>query len=440
MQNIRPFVGSQEGEFVGKRRGFLAELQYLNQQAEKRRRQQEVAASRARATAQREAERTLRAAQRAKAAAVASNARQRDHLQKEAARLHLESRMAEVVSLNAALAQSYEEIDSILAAALSAGIQVNLEALKITAVEHPAFDPGPSGTPNPPVPPPVYPPQPVYREPPAPSGLLGVKKKHAELISLARAEFERAQRAWQDKNRVIYAAYGEEAGRREVAERVRLEQVAALQAKYRAECRQRETDADARNQALTKLINDLAFDVEAAIQEYVAIVLSSSVYPDAFPVDYDHDFDLTTRELRLTVTVPPPSAVPSVKEYRYVKTKDEITSTALSTKAQKDRYAAAVAQVAVRTLHEIFEADRGSKIQSIALKVGTSDLSPATGLRESVPLVIVAADRETFSRFDLSNVVPLATLEHLGAAVSKSPFDLTPADISRGVRVRGRLP
>jgi restriction system protein len=211
-----------------------------------------------------------------------------------------------------------------------------------------------------------------------------------------------------------------------------------LQVKYRAECRQREADAEARNLALTRLINDLAFDVEAAIQEYVTIVLSSSVYPDAFPVDHDHDFDLTTRELRLSVTVPPPSAVPSVKEYRYVKTRDEIISTALPVKAQKGRYAGAVTQVAVRTLHEIFEADRGGKIHSIALKVETSTLSPATGLRESVPLVVVAADRETFSRFDLTNVVPVATLEHLGAAVSGAPFDLTPADASRSVRVHGR--
>jgi restriction system protein len=51
-----------------------------------------------------------------------------------------------------------------------------------------------------------------------------------------------------------------------------------------------------------------------------------------------------------------------------------------------------------------------------------------------VPLVVVAADRETFNKFDLSNVVPKATLEHLGAALSKSPFDLTPADTSLGVR------
>jgi restriction system protein len=167
-------------------------------------------------------------------------------------------------------------------------------------------------------------------------------------------------------------------------------------------------------------------------------VLSNSVYPDAFPVTHEDQFNLATRELSLTVTVPPPSAMPTVKEYRYVKAKDEIAAAALPQKEQKDRYANAVFQVAVRTLHEVFEADRNGKIRSIALTVAADSTSPATGLKETVPLVVTAADSQTFSGFDLGNIVPRATLEHLGAALSKSPFDLTPADTSRGVRVRGR--
>jgi restriction system protein len=421
---------------VARRRGFFAELQYQAQQAEKRRHQQEAAASRAHAAAQREAARAVRAAQQAKTAAVAANARERGRLEKEAERLHVESQLAEVASRNTDLAQSREEIDGILAATLAVNDYVNLEALKVTAVEHPPFDPGLYGIPNPPVRELVYPPAPIYQEPPSPGGLFGAKKKHAELIALAQAQYEQACREWDGRNRAMYAAHAAATSRRDEAERLRLEQVAALHAKYRAECQHREAKAEAQNQTLAKLISDLAFDVESAIREYVGIVLSNSVYPEAFPVDYDHDFDLTTRELRLDVTVPPPSTVSVVKEYRYVKAKDEINSTALPMKAQKDRYAGAVTQVAVRTLHEIFEADRGGKIHSIALTVGADVLSPATGLRETVPLVIVAADRETFTRFDLTNVVPLATLEHLGAAVSRSPLDLTPADTSRGVRVR----
>ena len=421
---------------MARKRGLFAELQHLNQQAAKRRRQQEAAASHARAAAQREAERSFQAAQRARDAAVAANARERDRLEKEAARLHAESQMAKVESLNAELAQSREEIDGILTGALAVADCVDLESLKIKKVEHPPFQPGSIGIPAAALSEPVYFPEPVYRQPPAPGGLFGAKKRHAELIAQARADHERAHREWHDRNASIYSIHVEAIRRREEAERQRLAQLLTAEARYRAECRQRETDAEAHNLAVTKLINDLAFDVESAIHEYVGIVLSNSVYPEAFPVDYDHHFDLATRELVLVVSVPPPSAISVVKEYKYIKARDEITSTVLPVKAQKDRYSGAATQVALRALHEIFKADRGGKIHSIALTVGTEALSPATGLRETVPLVIVAADRETFSRFDLSNVVPQATLAHLGAAVSKSPFDLTPADTSRGVRAR----
>jgi restriction system protein len=134
------------------------------------------------------------------------------------------------------------------------------------------------------------------------------------------------------------------------------------------------------------------------------------------------------------VTVPEPTSLPAIKEHKYVKARDEITPTALPLREQKARYAEAVWQVAVRTLHEVFEADRAGKIHSIALIVGVETVAPATGLPTRLPLVVAAADRETFGKFDLTNVVPRATLEHLGAALSKSPFDLTPADTSPGVR------
>jgi restriction system protein len=424
------------GSLVARKRGFFAELQYQSQQAEKRRRQQAATAYRAHLAAQKEAERSRLAAERARTAAGIAVAREQERLEKEAVRLHVESQIAEVEARNANLVQMFEEIDGILAATLEVDDYIDLESMKITTVDHPLLDPGEDGIPTPTMPELVYPPEPVYQEPLAPGGLFGAKKKHAELIAQAWAEHERVRREWYEKNTAVYNTHLAEAQRREEMERKRLERLFATEAQYKLECQQREADAEAHNQELDKLINNLAFDVESAIYEYIGIVLSNSVYPDAFAVSHDHEFDLSNRELRLTLTVPPPSDVPTVKEYKYVKAKDEITATLLPVKAQKDRYAGAVHQVAVRALHEIFEADRDGKINSIALTLGTEALSPATGLSDAIPLVIVAADRETFSRFDLTNVIPRATLDHLGAAVSKSPFDLTPADTSRGVRAR----
>lgn len=423
------------------KRGFFAELNYQAQQAEKRRRQQEAAAARAQAGAIRAADKARRDAERARAAVARASAAEKKAAEKEAARLHVESRLLEVESLNAGLANTLAEIDGLLAATLDVDDYVDLESLKIHTVEHPAFQPGALATPTSALPELVYPPEPVYQEPPAPSGLsaaFGGKKKHQAAVERARTEHDEARQRWQEQCTTMHKAYLARQEQHQAAEADRLEKLSQAEAAYQEECRQRDVDAQARNQELDKLINDLAFDVPDAIEEYVSVVLSNSVYPDSFPVTHEHTFDLATRELTMTVTVPEPSAVPAVKEYRYVKAKDEITQSALPVKAQKDRYAGAVWQVAVRTLHEVFEADRAGKINSVALTVGVDRVSPATGRPETVPLVVVAADRKTFDDLDLANVVPQATLEHLGAAMSKSPLDLTPADTSPGVRVRGQ--
>lgn len=423
------------------RRGFFAELNHQAQQAERRQRQHAVGVNRAQAAAQREAERALRAAERASAAAGRASATEQKEAQKAAAQAHLGARTAEVASLNADLQQTYSEIDGLLASTLEVDDYVDLESLKITTVEHPPFERGPLGTPLPAPAAPVYPPEPVYAEPAPPkrlSAAFGGKRKHQDAVTAARNAYDAAHQAWRATCDQLNAAHTAEVGRRDQLEQKRLESLAEAEAKYQEACRQRQADAEARNKQLSQFINDLAFDVEGAIQEYVGVVLANSVYPDAFPVSNEHAFDLQSRELMLTVSVPDPGAVPAVKEHRYVKAKDEIVPTTLPVKDQKQRYANAVWQVALRTLHEIFEADRAAKIRSIALTVGTSHLSPATGLPEDVPLVVVAADRDTFAKFDLAKVQPQATLTHLGAAMSKSPFDLAPADTSAGVRRRAQ--
>lgn len=432
------------GVAVAKRRGFFAELQYQSQQAEKRRRQQEAAAQRRRAAAQRESERAQRAYERAQAAATraavagykAAEA-ERKAVEKEVARLRVEARMAEVEELNARLAAQYADIDGLLAATLGVDDYVDLASLKVTHVEHPPFEPGALAVETKPVPAPQRSYPPVWHEPEQSftvAAAFGGKRRHEKAVAEARTAFEATYAAWAQADQEALATFQRNVAHRDELEKTRLRKLAEAEAKFREDCEARNAQAAARNAAIDELINGLAFDVESAINEYVAIVLANSVYPEVFPVEHEHTFTLQGRELTLAVTVPEPSKIPAVKEYKYAKANDEITSTALPVREKKDRYANAVWQVAVRTLHEVFEADRAGKIHSIAVTVQVETTNTATGLPHTIPLVIVAADRETFTKFDLSGVVPKATLEHLGAALSKSPFDLTPADAAPGVR------
>lgn len=131
-----------------------------------------------------------------------------------------------------------------------------------------------------------------------------------------------------------------------------------------------------------------------------------------------------------------PDCLPQEKSYRYVKASDEIVATPLSKKDLKDRYLSVVHQVAVRSLREIFEADRMGWVRTITLEVGTETSDPATGLTERIVFVGVAAERDAFSAFELKNVVPAATLQHLGAALSKNPLELVGVGNAPGVRTR----
>jgi restriction system protein len=422
---------------VAKKRGFLAELQRQAQLEAKRRQQSAKQLAQAHNAALRHAEQAMRQAERAQVQVSRAAAADARAAEREAQRLHVEAREAEVAARNAQLADEYEQIDGILSATLEFDDYVDLQRLKRQA-EHPPFDTGALAFPSPQPPPLESPPEPVFvapdGEPKGLSGVFGGKKKYSELLAQAQAEFGRVHQVWQAE---VAALPAREAARRDDCQRVeqqRQDRVRELRAVYDAECRQREADVAESNAAIDQLVANLGYEVEDAVQEYVSIVLGNSVYPDCFAVEHDFEFDSDHRELTLKVTVPSPTDVPSVREYKYVKAKDEIVETALPQKEQKDRYANAVAQVALRSLHEIFEADRAARIQTIALTVVTSAIDAATGRLTETPLIAVASDRPTFEVLNLSNVVPAATLAHLKANVSKNPFGLVAIDLSKGVR------
>ncbi|HDZ07732.1 MAG TPA: hypothetical protein ENH71_01490 [Pseudohongiella sp.] len=396
------------------------------------------AAVRSSEQASREAERARHRQAKGKEVERKQQARTRDaekkQLEKQAAAAQVAARQAQVEERNFELQEIYTDIDTLLEATLGVDDYVDLDTLRVV-VAHPPFDRGALEHPMPPPQPLASPTKPVLNVPEPPTGLRALfgKKKYSLSLKRVEADYNEALLGWQ-KN--VSLAEEEHIKALEVHARKELQRKSSLEeerSRYAKECEVREAEAADRNLALDKLVADLGYGVVEAVEEYVSIVLSNSVYPDHFPVYSDYEFDPEHAELRLKVHIPPPHQIPSVKAYKYNKSSDEITETSLTQKACKDRYAGAVNQVALRTLHEIFEADRRGIIQTVSLEVGTETIQPATGLQAYIPFIAVGSERSAFTAFDLSSVVPQATLEHLGAAISKNPYGLVPANTS-GVR------
>jgi len=402
-------------------RGLFSNIQKIAREVERQQAQQQREAIKAQKARERAAQQGTRAAQ--------ADLKRQATVAKAA---HVETRLTEVEALNAELEETYAAIDGLLAATLNVDNYFDLNTLhrdpdhppfKHVYLERPTQQPDVIFDPS----------EPIYEEPPPPKALFGKQKKHEAAIAAAQTDHERAKIEWQSqlKTNALHRKKLQEEW--ELGEENRLEHLGKEKSRYAEECAEREREVAENNANISSMITNLGYGAADAVEAYISIVLSHSDYPSHFPVSHELKFEPSTAELRLRVVIPPPSELGVIKAYKYVKKDDEIASMELSQAARKNRYASAVHHVALRSIHEVFNADRRGLVKTVSLEVGAEASDPATGKCGFIPFAAVAAKREGFLEFDLSAVVPKSTLDFLGAAVSKNPYELIAADTS-GVR------
>jgi restriction system protein len=109
-----------------------------------------------------------------------------------------------------------------------------------------------------------------------------------------------------------------------------------------------------------------------------------------------------------------------------MKSKDELVEVARPAKEIKALYSAIVAEITLRTIHELFEADRTQSVKTIVFNGIIHAIDRRTGTMANNCVVSVRTTRETFEGLDLALVEPIACLAHLNAAFSKKPEELAP--------------
>jgi restriction system protein len=122
--------------------------------------------------------------------------------------------------------------------------------------------------------------------------------------------------------------------------------------------------------------------------------------------------------------LPAQQVIPTVRGYRYVKTRDAIDPLPRPATEVKQRYARLIACIALRTLHEIFAAAPGEVVEAVVFNGRVSTIDRATGKPDRPHLLSVEAERSVFEDLVLAAVEPAACLKRLNALVSPNPFDL----------------
>jgi restriction system protein len=167
----------------------------------------------------------------------------------------------------------------------------------------------------------------------------------------------------------------------------------------------------------------LAGEAEAVVRHY-SVVLGRDDLPEGFPEVSRVAYIAESRQLVVERDVPAVEVVPPVTGFRYVKSRDVIESSPRPPSQTRTLYASLVAQMALRTLHTLFAADRAARVDSAVVNLAVDTIDPSTGRKIRPCLLTVRAAKDAFTQIDLTKVEPLACLRGLGAQVSPSPHEL----------------
>jgi len=164
----------------------------------------------------------------------------------------------------------------------------------------------------------------------------------------------------------------------------------------------------------------LAGDREAIIA-YSWMVLERSIYPESISKGLRVTYSLESKELIVEFDLPKPDVVPAVIEYKYVKARDAIDGKGRKPAEIKEIYQDLVAAIALRTIHEVLEADYPSHIYVVTFSGFVQTVDPTTGRDVRPCLISVRTTKDRFKDLDLSRIDKRACLRNLGAQVSPRP-------------------
>ena len=346
---------------------------------------------------EREARRQVQAEQQAARTAARKTALD----ERERKRLYVEERKAEVASTVSELQARVTELDSVLVVGIRPVPAVTFDSLKHSTA-FPRFSAGGLDRPTP---------QPQWEQfaPASPSGLgrlLGGSRRHETQVANARAAYEQAC--------TQYAA----------AEADRKQRLAERRREYDRQATAAADAAATYNAEVDQFERDFRAGEPEAVAQFCTLALDSSVYPEGFAHRTRALYRPDPKEVVVEFELPPQAVIPVERDYKYVANRDEITPVARAVKEIKDRYARLIAQVALRTIHEVFACDQAGIASIVTFNghVSTKDLATGQPIRPC--LISVSAEREVFKTFVLADLDPVVCLRKLNALVSNHPYDL----------------
>jgi restriction system protein len=237
----------------------------------------------------------------------------------------------------------------------------------------------------------------------------------AKKVALAERKYASAHDSWLETKR--------RAEESNAAAKVQFEEASAAYAQAEAAFRTSQELANAQVRGLAERY--LAGEPEAVIAN-VELILNASKYPDWVKKDYTAHYNPDNRLLIVDFQLPAQEDIPRLSKVTYVASRDELKESYLSDAEFNRLFDSVIYQLALRTIHEVFEGDTANALDAVVFNGWVTAVNKSTGRDETACILSVQARKDEFLAIDLWRVDPKACFKQLKGVAASKLSGLTP--------------
>ena len=163
-----------------------------------------------------------------------------------------------------------------------------------------------------------------------------------------------------------------------------------------------------------------------AVVWYMTRILTDFHLPEDYGTDFDCNFEQSSGIAVLNMQLPTLEELPHISSYKFVKSRKAIDTIAIKQKDLETLYDAIIHQIALLTIHFIFQEAKITVLQSVVFNGWVTGIDKKTGNEFTSCIISVQAPRDIFSGLKLERVDPKECIRNLKGLVAGPLAQLAP--------------
>lgn len=143
---------------------------------------------------------------------------------------------------------------------------------------------------------------------------------------------------------------------------------------------------------------------ELSVVKYCKMVLNNSIYPEYFPKEFELDFKVNSGLLIVDYSLPSLDVLPTLKEVKYISSRQSKKEVHITDIQRAKMYDEVIYKIILRTIHELFEADKADALKSVVFNGWVNSINRATGKFVNNCIASIKVDKIEFSQINLWEV------------------------------------